>query len=319
MTLFRSKPFRDLASPSDVSRIVKAPLTRLLSIVENRPSLYGRFALLKKKGGDRIITPPRPELRNIQYGVKTYLDKRIRWPGFLHGGIEGHSIITNAEPHVGQEAVGNFDIQDFFPSTSENRVAEIFEQAGAESQAARLIASLCCFEGHLPQGSPTSMCLANLAFLPIDDQLLKATRTNRFTYTRFVDDITISGSKNLIGFKGAVNRLIRSGGYATSLDTLTGRNKPQIVTGIVVNDKMRPAREFVNHLKAQIRACWPENAGPELVADDEGFSVARLRNRFLGQIAHVGRFNKKLTREIRGLMVKVIWTQRSPSTVLVGY
>lgn len=313
--LLRGKPFSDLPSPHRVSTILETSLERLLWIVENRPSLYGRFSLPKKKGGARIITPPRPELRTIQYKVKAYLDERVRWPNCLHGGIEGCSPITNAKPHVAQEIVANFDIKDFFPSTSEDRIAELLERNGADSQAARLVAGVCCLEDHLPQGAPTSTCLANLAFIPFDEELLRLTRRHRFVYTRFVDDITISGSKKLIGLKGAVNRLIRAGGYETSLDTLTGRDRQQIVTGIVVNEKMRPAREFISHLKAQIRACWPEHAGPEIVAADEGFSVTRLRNGLLGRIAHVRRFDKKLVREIRGLMAKIVWIQRRAAVV----
>lgn len=307
----RNGYFSDLASPRKLSAILKSSPEQISRVIQNRPSLYGRFSLPKRKGGERIITPPRPELRALQYKVKAYLDKKLHWSKYLHGGIEGRSTITNAAPHVGQEMVGNFDIKDFFPSTSEARIIQLLELKGAESGAAKMLAGLCCFEGHLPQGAPTSTCLANFAFLPIDEQLLRTSRRLGLVYTRFVDDITISGSRRLIGFKGAVNRMIRVGGYETSLDALTGRDKPQIVTGIVVNEKMRPAREFISHLKAQVRACWAGEAEPEVVAADEGLTVVQLRNRFRGRIAHVARFDKKLAREIRGLMARITWSRRS--------
>lgn len=274
-------------------------------MVENRPRLYGRFSQPKKKGGERIITPPCKELRIIQYRVKEYLEERIQWPRYLHGGICGRSIITNARSHVGQEVVANFDIKDFFPSTSDDRVMQILQEGGMGSEAARLMSCLCCYEDRLPQGAPTSTCLANLSFVPIDTALMGIVRKHRFTYTRFVDDLTLSGKETLRSFKGVVGQMIRSGGYAMSKEVLIGRDKPQIVTGLVVNDKMRPDTKFIQRLKDDIRDCWSEGLGLEVVAAYYGVTIGQLKYRFFGQINHIRQFNRKLAREIRGLMIKI--------------
>lgn len=303
----RCKPFRDLTSPKDIAVLAQTPFDRLSWIVENRAGLYGRFTRPKKKGGVRVITPPCKELRAIQYRIKEYVDQKVRWPRHLHGGIEGRSIITNAASHTGQTVVANFDIEGFFPATSEGRVARLLQDGGMTSEAAELTAALCCFEGRLPQGAPTSTCLANLAFTPIDDELLRIIRRRRFTYTRFVDDLTISGGEELKSFKGTVKQEIRSGGYNTSLDVLLGRHQPQVVTGIVVNDRMRPSTDFIQQLKGDIRDCWPSEAGAETVAANYGVTITRLRNGLFGRISHIRQFNRKLAREIRSLMTKIVW------------
>ena len=302
------KPFKDITSPKDIALLVKVPLERLTWIVEHRTGLYGRFAQPKKKGGQRIITPPCKELRDIQYRIKEYIEKKIRWPQHLHGGIEGRSVITNARPHIGQTVVANFDIKDFFPSTSENRVVRLLQDAGMASKVAELTAALCCFERQLPQGSPTSTCLANLAFTPLDTSLLSLVRRHRFVYTRFVDDLTISGGDALRSFKGTVNQEIRLGGYSTSLAVLIGRDEPQVVTGIVVNEKMRPSTDFIQQLKRDIRDCWPGQMGREVVAANYGLTLMKLRKRFLGRISYIRQFRRKIAREVRSLMVRIDWS-----------
>lgn len=305
----RRKPFRDLASSNDISLLTKTPLDRLLWIVKNRVGLYGRFTRPKKKGGVRVITPPCKELRGIQYRIKEYVDQEVRWPLYLHGGIEGRSVITNAAAHVGQRVVANFDIEGFFPSTSEDRVAGLFQDGGMAGEAAELAAALCCFEGRLPQGAPTSTCLANLAFSPIDDRLLKIIRRRRFAYTRFVDDLTISGGEDVRSFKGTVKQEIQRGGYTTSLDVLLGRHQRQVVTGIVVNDRMRPSAEFIQQLKGDVRDCWPDGVGVEAVAAYYGMTIPQLRNKLFGRISHLKRFDVKIARAIRGLMAKIVWRE----------
>ncbi len=304
----RRKPFRDVTSPQDIARLTKTPLARLKWITENRAGLYGRFKQPKKKGGYRVITPPCEELKGIQYRIKDYLDKRIRWPQHLRGGIDGESVVTNAKPHIGQDVVGNFDVKDFFPSTPEGRVAQLFRDGGMATEAAELATGLCSFEGHLPQGAPTSTCLGNLAFLPVDARLLFLIRKHGFVYTRFVDDLTISGGDVLRSFKGTVTQEIQRGGYRTSLAVLLGRNEPQIVTGLVVNDKLKPSTEFIQQLKRDIRDCWPEEMGLKVVAANYGLTIPKLKNRFLGRISHIRQFNRKTAREIRGLMVKIRWS-----------
>ena len=303
----RRKPFRDVTSPQDIAHLAKTPFARLEWLIENRAGLYGRFKQPKKKGGYRIITPPCKELKDIQYRIKDYIDERIRWPQHLRGGIDDESVVTNAKPHIGQDVVGNFDVKDFFPSTPEDRVTKLFRDGGMATTAAELVAALCGFEGHLPQGAPTSTCLGNLAFLPVDARLLFLIRRHGFIYTRFVDDLTISGENVLRSFKGTVIQEIGRGGYRTSLAALLGRNEPQIVTGLIVNEKLRPSTEFIQQLKRDIRDCWPEEAGVEVVAANYGLTIPKLKRRFLGRISHIRQFNRKTAREVRGLMVKIRW------------
>ncbi len=310
-----------LDSVNDVASLTQRTLPKLTWVVANRVSLYDRFSRPKKKGGERIITPPKGELRAIQYRIKGYLDRRIVWPEHLHGGIKERSVLSNALFHVGCKTVANFDVKNFFPSTSEERVAFVLENGGMDKSAAQLVAALCCLDGHLPQGSPTSTCLANLAFLPTDEVLLRLAKRHRLFYTRFVDDITLSGDKDLRPLKGVIAQIIVAGGYGISLQKVIGRDEPQIVTGLVVNDKIRPTTEFLFTLKRDIRDCWSNQLGPRVVAASYGLTERELRNRLWGKLTFIRQFRRKLYQKVRALMEPIIWSdraravQREPSMV----
>ncbi len=268
---------------------------------------YGHFTLPKKKSGVRDINPPNPELKSIQYRIKQLLDKGIRWPSYLHGGISGCSIVTNARPHVGQEIVATFDVKDFYPSTREENVSQILIAGSMSGGVAKTVSALCCYRGVLPQGAVTSTCLANLAFQYIDHQLVRLADRHGLVYTRYIDDVTLSGGTVLISMQGTIRRIIESGGYKISVAALAGRNKRQVVTGLVVNRKLRPAGKFITGLRGLIRSCWPDDLGPEMAATIEGLTTVQLKNRIFGQINHIKQFDTKLAREIRALVVKIIW------------
>jgi len=51
---------------------------------------------------------------------------------------------------------------------------------------------------HLPQGAPTSPALANLAAFTLDRRLTGLAGALDATYTRYADDLTLSGSSRLL-------------------------------------------------------------------------------------------------------------------------
>ena len=82
--------------------------------------------------------------------------------------------------------------------------------------------SLAFLDGGLPQGTPISPLITNVMMIPIDYQLYKKLRDfngNRFVYTRYADDFTIS-SKYAFKFKD-VEQLI--------IDTLADYNAPFVL------------------------------------------------------------------------------------------
>jgi RNA-directed DNA polymerase len=293
----------------DVVPHLGVPLTTLLQIIENKYHYYSSFQMPKPDGTSRTITPPTDELKEIQRVIKQYLEKYIHWDSSLHGGIRGRSIITNARGHVGKQMVANLDVREFFPSITEEMVIETLVRLGCTWKTAALIAALTTYKGYLPQGAPTSTLLANLVFVPIDRDFQIFSRKFELTYTRYVDDITLSGNRDLRPFKDFCIRLVEKRGFSVADNKVffRGRNVQQIVTGLIVNDKLRPTPNFLRDLRHDLRNCWPEAVGPSRVAAAHHCSPGELRRKLRGRIRFVHSIDPKLGRELRGLMVKIRW------------
>src|SRR5438034_755250 len=68
--------------------------------------------------------------------------------------------------------------------------------AGRLAVAAALLTKLCTHDGSLPQGAPTSPRLSNLVNHRLDARLFALARKRNVAYSRYADDITISGASD---------------------------------------------------------------------------------------------------------------------------
>jgi hypothetical protein len=205
-----------------------------------------------------------------------------------HGFRRGHSALTHARRHTGQEVVLRFDLEDFFASITAGRVYGVFRTAGYPEAVASDLTGLVtnsvpeaewaaaprspepgAFAAHqrlgrrlaaphLPQGAPTSPALANLAAYRLDCRI--AGLADRFdaVYSRYADDITLSGGRRLhaaaAGVRPAVEAIALDEGFRlnprkSQLMTNAGRQR---VCGIVVNAHTNAARDDYDRLRAAV-------------------------------------------------------------------
>ena len=76
------------------------------------------------------------------------------------------------------------------------------------------LAELCCLDGRLPQGAPTSPALANSVFKPLDVKLRELADGWDCEYTRYADDLAFSGSRKFsIEDVRAVNQILLKDGF----------------------------------------------------------------------------------------------------------
>jgi len=157
---------------------------------------YHARAIPKRRGGQRVLLIPDPELKKLQRRILGRLLRRLRAHPAAHGFERGRSIVTNARPHVGRRVVIKLDIVDFFPATTAARIDAYFRRIGWDAAAAALLTRLTTHEGGLPQGAPTSPRLANLVNFAFDARLARRVAHRKGAYTRYADDLTISFPKN---------------------------------------------------------------------------------------------------------------------------
>lgn len=225
---------------------------------------YLQFYLKKKKGGEREILSPIIELKILQRNLSKTLNLFYSPKITAHGFIENKSIITNAFRHLNQKYVLNIDLKDFFPSINFGRVYGLFNNPPFEfnKDIATILAQICCYNGKLPQGAPTSPILSNMICLRMDKRLLKLAKENYITYTRYADDLTFSTSRNDFEseLKNEIERIIINEGFTVNQSKvrLQTRTMRQEVTGLTVNEKVNINRKYIRNIRAILHS-WEKD------------------------------------------------------------
>ena len=160
--------------------------------LEQVPVDYHKFNIPKRSGGMRSITAPNTSLKLIQRRILTRLLNKLTCHGCATGFEKGHSIVTNANVHVGSEVVLKMDIIAFFDFTSANRIRGYFYGIGWGKEATDILLRLCIRGGSLPQGAPTSPRLSNLVNIEMDARLCGWAQKVGAAFTRYADDLTFS-------------------------------------------------------------------------------------------------------------------------------
>lgn len=243
---------------------------------------YKQFTIKKKNGGERPISAPRYKLKTIQKCINEILNA-VFTPHFTATGfVPKKSIVDNAKVHIGKQFVFNTDLKNFFPSTEFRRIKAVLglapfnltdanelnsnrEKRKTSENKGRgylgyLIANLCCDNGFLPQGAPTSPTLTNIVCQRLDKKLYKYAKSINSTYTRYADDITFSSNKPVFDekFKKTIIDIIEvqeKFEINFEKERLQNGGERQEVTGIVVNKKINVDREFIKDVRFWLM-CW---------------------------------------------------------------
>lgn len=200
---------------------------------------YHELHRLKKSGKTRRVVAPSAELKGLQRKISRRILRHHDLQDSCTGYRPGHSIVTNARPHTGKRFVLNIDLKDFFPSISFNRVVGLYQNLGMDRNAARLLARATTYKGALPQGAPTSPDIANLVCRTLDKRLEGFCKIRQWSYTRYCDDITISGDTCTDGAMDTLRTIIESEGFRINEDKTRMRmsHQRQTVTGVVDNER----------------------------------------------------------------------------------
>lgn len=267
-----------LATAADVATALNLPISRLRWLAFHSEAAtvthYIRFQVPKKSGGMRELSAPHHDLAATQEWILMHILEKIPTHDAAHGFVPGRSTMSNAVPHVGRAAVVNLDLKDFFPSITFPRVKGIFQDLGYSPAVATILGLLCTecsrrkieYSGRLyhvasgpralPQGACTSPALSNLLGRRLDGRLSGLAKKLGFTYTRYADDLTFSGSPEAAAKTGYLLARVR---HIVAHENLTVNeaktrvqrpNARQSVTGIVVNKRPNVPRRTTKRLRA---------------------------------------------------------------------
>ena len=256
--------------------------SQLHLFIKNKRLAYSTFKLPKKRGGFRVINAPSKKMKCVQRWVLDIILYKLDAGEYAHGFLPGRSIFSNASVHVGQELVLGIDIQDFFPTITLNRVRGLFRSIGYNEEISHALGELCTFNWRLPQGAPTSPMISNLIAWHIDIKLAKFCEKRDLHYSRYADDITISGGKDLPRYKKLIFNRIQEEGFKINLKKVRLHHKgsSQRVTGLVVNDKVTIGRKKKNNLRAIVHNIVKNSPEDENHVNDPFF-----KERIFGHLA----------------------------------
>ncbi|MEG3975504.1 reverse transcriptase domain-containing protein [Microcoleus sp. herbarium8] len=269
-----------------------------------KKSHYIRFQIPKKTGGNRKISAPTHLLKKTQKWILEKILENIQLHDAAHGFRLKHSIVTNAEHHVGKEVIINIDLKDFFPSISYTRVKGLFKSFGYSETASTIFGLICTepkikeielngktefllswTERYLPQGAPTSPAITNVLCHRLDRRLHSMAKQYGFDYTRYADDLTFSASgeslRNICNIFQNTRFIVEQEDFEINEQKtrVIRRYQQQEVTGIVVNEKLNVSREKLKNFRAVLYQIekdgleghnWGQSE--DIIASIEGFA-----------------------------------------------
>ncbi len=232
----------------------------------NAKHRYVSFQIPKKDGSSRSIDAPSKGLKVIQKALSVLLESIYVPNQSAMGFVNGRSIVDNAKAHLGKAYVYNIDLKNFFPSITAGRICARLQTKPYQfdKRMASLIADICCKKNDdgiavLPQGAPTSPVMTNIVCEKLDYKLQNLAKAFHLTYTRYADDITFSGNKNVFNDDGKFCKKLRQiieedehlkiNENKTRLCQRGGRME---VTGITVNSQMNTSRKYMRQVRTML-------------------------------------------------------------------
>ena len=312
-------------------------LTRSASWQRQAPlgGQHYRYELLPKRtGGWRLLEVPHPYLRALQRRVLDGLLAHVPPHEAACAYVRGRSVVDHARAHVGQAVLLKFDLQDFFATVRASRVNASFVELGYSTTVARELMALCTTatpepvlerlrtegsldwaqamrlrDAHLPQGAPTSAALANLCAFRLDVRIAGLARSLGARYTRYADDIVLSGGAHLARQADRIEA--RIGGFALDEGFALNQRKTRCVTrarrqqvaNIVVNAIPNLPRDEFDRLKAQLHRC--ATRGP---ASQNRAGLPDWEQHLRGRVAWAEQLNPRKAQRLRRLLDAIDWS-----------
>lgn len=249
------------------------------------PGHYKYFAIKKRSGGLRRIMSPYQDLREIQTWIKENILDNIELPKYVTAFAKGRSTLENAKIHEQKKYILKVDITDFFESIDVRRVYKAFCRIGYEKGVSAWLASLCTSkldeykyerleeqkeiqklfeelllkeEPFLIQGSPTSPALANIICYKMDRRMMGLANKYGCCYSRYADDMTFSADDvKSLPKVGMIRRIVKSEGFCLKEEktALLHKGNRQIVTGLLVDGRVRVPGKYKKDIKRHIHFC----------------------------------------------------------------
>ena len=222
-------------------------------ILESRAREYREVALMTVSGRTRMLHVPSHRLKLAQRRTLRWLVRRVA-PHPCSACVKGRGTHWAYRRHSRHPSMLRLDISNFFPSVHEDAVKKGLVRLGARERLVNALVRLVTLPQGLPQGAPTSVAVADIVLFPLDVRLAGMAKRQGFTYSRYVDDITLSGGSRLGRFEQLARRIVTDLGWELNAKGgMVGRRQRHDLLGAVVNTKPNVTREYFGDVRSYLR------------------------------------------------------------------
>ena len=233
----------------------KTYLKTLYSISNNIENNYKVYKIKKHNGKYRTIHEPNTLLKHIQKQILVNILNNKSISEYAKAYHKGISLKDNALPHINKNIILKLDIKDFFENISFIDVYNCcFPIEYFPKSVGMLLTTLCTYDDHLTQGSPTSAYISNLVMKDFDEEIGFWCEENNISYTRYSDDMTFSGNFNPSDIIKKVRKMLYKLGLQLNNDKIhvVTKKASQTVTGLVVNDKVQVGIKYRKEIRKAV-------------------------------------------------------------------
>lgn len=237
----------DIHNIDELSVVIGANPAEMLQYLQSSCQIeYYDLILIPKRGRRRrgefreVYKAKYLWLAHAHRSVAMIIKNSVSFGEHVQGFLDGRSTLSNAKLHMRQKTIVHADLKDFFNSITELQVEKSFVAIGALPAIAAILARLCTIDKCLRQGTRCSPAISNLVCQKLDIDMLSLARATFSVYSRYADNITLSGdsppSYDVIKAIVENNSFeLRDSGCYTQY-----RGARQFVTGLSVVDQEKP-------------------------------------------------------------------------------
>lgn len=226
-----SYPDEPIASYASLCLALGISQQELLKLISKSDSYFFiTNVIVKPDKSLRETFDVKPELKKIHERICNVFFRKVKYPYYLQGSIKKRDYLSNCSSHTNQKLIISEDVTNFFPSISEVVVHQMWVGVFRFSnEVAKALTNLVCYEGWLVQGAKPSSFICNLILWKREAYLVESLEKQGLTYTRYVDDITVSSPTNLS--KSTIATIIQQiFGMLASVNVKPNRKKHKVVS-----------------------------------------------------------------------------------------
>ena len=231
------------------------------------------------------------------------------------GYIKNQGIRENAQAHSGASFLLRADLSNFFLSLCSKKLFIALENMGLQNNIIEALVKFLTINNSLPLGFPSSPMLSNIVCKQLDEKISELALKYTCQYTRYADDIAISG-KNTLPTKEELVEILYQENFKLCENKfrITKIGQAHYVTGLSISDDKMPhvPRRLKKKLRQELYYCRKFGIKNHLTKIhigslymDQNF-IQRKINRLDGIVCYVSHIERKrpLLKEWRSLLAE---------------